>query len=119
MLLLRCGLADMKDGVEEEEDGPPLDHLELTFAFGKGTTDQVDYMPFAQRALDFVRHAFGEWASTGHFAFHEVGVGDNPDFHIAWSAPADPDYAFATYPRSVIGFADFPGPDTQHVRFND
>ena len=104
----RCGLPDLNGGIAFELE-TPLDHLELTFAFGNGTADLDGYLEFHA-----VERAFGTWAATDHFAFYEVRSDAQHDFMVSWSASA------ADFPIGELANALYPSSaPTQRILFND
>jgi len=111
MIKPRCGNADLVGGIAFELE-TPQDHLDLTFAFGRGTADLDGTLEF-----DPVRSAFTTWAATGHFAFREMGWDDNPDFHLSWTSPGDPDFDFPQ--TGDLAHASYPSAAHQHLHFND
>lgn len=111
MIRPRCGNPDLVGGIAFDLE-TPQSHLDLTFAFGRGTAD-LD----GTAELEPVRSAFATWAATGHFAFRETGWEDNPDFHLSWTSPGDPDFDLQS---SDLAHANYPSAAPhQHLHFND
>jgi hypothetical protein len=124
MLLPRCGIQDLKNGIAFSVAWAQ-DHLDLTFAFGRGTLDlpfQYPSSPVPPEMtgpyveFDMVKNALRTLAETGHFAFREVTADDDPDILFEWVATDDPD----SLPRGTLGTAYYPrDARPQAVRFND